>query len=111
MNGRISSRVGLLYEQGYFTQTVDNDGAQHAEYVERDPRDLPVEPERNAGGEWVKIMVRIGARDVVARVWKAQVGRVAVYLLDTNCPRTRRPTVTSPTASTAGMSPRACARR
>jgi starch phosphorylase len=77
--------VGLLYEQGYFTQTVDNDGAQHAEYLERDPRDLPVEPERNAAGEWVKIMVRIGARDVVARVWKAQVGRVAVYLLDTNC--------------------------
>jgi glycogen phosphorylase len=77
--------VGLLYEQGYFTQTVDNDGAQHADYVERDPRDLPVEPERNAAGEWVKIMVRIGARDVVARVWKAQVGRVAVYLLDTNC--------------------------
>jgi glycogen phosphorylase len=77
--------VGLLYEQGYFTQTVDNDGVQHAEYVERDPRDLPVEPERNAAGEWVKVTVRIGARDVVARVWKAQVGRVAVYLLDTNC--------------------------
>ncbi len=77
--------VGLLYEQGYFTQTVDNDGVQHAEYVERDPRDLPVEPERNAAGEWVKITVRIAARDVVARVWKAQVGRVAVYLLDTNC--------------------------
>jgi len=35
--------VGLLYEQGYFTQTVDNDGNQHAEYSERDPRDLPVE--------------------------------------------------------------------
>jgi starch phosphorylase len=77
--------VGLLYEQGYFTQTVDNDGVQHAEYLERDPRDLPVEPVRNAAGEWIKVSVRIGARDVVARLWKAQVGRVSVYLLDTNC--------------------------
>jgi starch phosphorylase len=78
--------VGLLYEQGYFTQTVDNDGAQHAEYRERDPRDLPVEPARNPGGEWLKVSVRISGRDVVARLWKAQVGRVPVYLLDTNCP-------------------------
>jgi len=77
--------VGLLYEQGYFTQTVDNDGVQHAQYLERDPRDLPVEPVRNAGGEWVRVSMRIGSREVVARLWKAQVGRVAVYLLDTNC--------------------------
>ena len=77
--------VGLLYEQGYFTQTVDNDGMQHAEYRERDPRDLPVEPARNAQGEWLKVSVRIAGRDVVARLWKAQVGRVPVYLLDTNC--------------------------
>ncbi|HVN43958.1 MAG TPA: alpha-glucan family phosphorylase [Steroidobacteraceae bacterium] len=77
--------VGLLYEQGYFTQTVDTDGVQHAEYLEHDPRDLPVEPVRNARGEWVKVSVRVAARDVVARLWKAQVGRVPVYLLDTNC--------------------------
>jgi starch phosphorylase len=78
--------VGLLYEQGYFTQTVDNDGLQHAEYREHDPRDLPVEAARTAGGEWVKVTVRIAGRDVVARLWKAQVGRVPVYLLDTNTP-------------------------
>jgi glycogen phosphorylase len=77
--------VGLLYEQGYFTQTVDNDGVQHAEYRERDPRDLPVEPVRSAGGDWIKVSVRIAAREVIARLWKAQVGRVPVYLLDTNC--------------------------
>ena len=53
--------------------------------AERDPRDLPVEPVRNAGGEWLKVDVRIAGRDVVARVWRAQVGRVPVYLLDTNC--------------------------
>jgi len=78
--------VGLLYEQGYFTQSVDNDGVQHAEYSERDPRDLPVEPARKANGEWVQVVVRVAGRDVLARLWKAQVGRVPVYLLDTNCP-------------------------
>src|ERR1700736_2622711 len=78
--------VGLLYEQGYFTQTVDNDGNQHAEYSERDPRDLPVEPARKPNGEWVQVTVRIAGRDVIARLWKAQVGRIPVYLLDTNCP-------------------------
>ena len=67
--------VGLLYEQGYFTQTVDNDGNQQAEYRERDPRDLPVEPVRTASGEWLKVSVRIAGRDVVARAWKAQAGR------------------------------------
>src|SRR5256884_79933 len=77
--------VGLLYEQGYFTQTVDNDGVQQAEYRGRDPRDLPVEPVRNAAGEWLKVAIRITGREVVARLWKAQVGRVPVYLLDTNC--------------------------
>ena len=45
--------VGLLYEQGYFTQTLDNDGVQQAEYRERDPRDLPVEAVRDASGEWL----------------------------------------------------------
>ncbi|HYM42649.1 MAG TPA: alpha-glucan family phosphorylase [Steroidobacteraceae bacterium] len=77
--------VGLLYEQGYFSQTVDNDGIQHAEYRERDPRDLPVEPARTAAGEWLTVTVRIAGRDVLARIWKAQAGRVPVYLLDTNC--------------------------
>lgn len=78
--------VGLLYGQGYFTQSVDNDGRQHAEYSEHDPRDLPVEPVRDTAGEWLKVNVRVATRDVHARIWKAQVGRVAVYLLDTNCP-------------------------
>jgi starch phosphorylase len=78
--------VGLLYGQGYFTQSVDNDGVQHAEYEEHDPRDLPVEPARNANGEEVRVVVRVAGRDVVARVWKAQVGRIPVYLLDTNQP-------------------------
>ena len=78
--------VGLLYEQGYFTQSVDDDGVQHAEYKHHDPRDLPVEPVRDGDGKWLTISVRIGGRDVMARIWKAQAGRVPVYLLDTNTP-------------------------
>jgi len=77
--------VGLLYGQGYFTQTVDNDGNQLAEYREQDPRNQPVEPVRDSAGAWIEITQRIAGREVVARVWKAQVGRVCVYLLDTNC--------------------------
>jgi starch phosphorylase len=77
--------VGLLYGQGYFTQSVDNDGVQHAEYRERSPRDLPVEPARGPDGQWVKVVVRIAGRDVHARLWRARVGRIQVYLLDTNC--------------------------
>lgn len=78
--------IGLLYGQGYFKQSVDNDGVQHAEYRDHDPRDLPVEPVRRPDGSWLSVTVRIAGRDVVSRVWKAMVGRVSVYLLDTNCP-------------------------
>src|SRR6202162_5040264 len=77
--------VGLLYTQGYFIQSVDSDGVQHASNTETDPRDLPVEAVRDASGGWMQVTVRIADRNVVARIWKAQVGRVSVYLLDTNC--------------------------
>ena len=77
--------VGLLYTQGYFIQSVDSDGVQHASNIETDPRDLPVEAVRNADGSWMQVTVRIAGRNVVARIWKAHVGRVSVYLLDTNC--------------------------
>jgi starch phosphorylase len=50
--------VGLLYRQGYFTQSVDSDGVQHAEYADTDPRDLPVEPVRDANG---KLAAGVGA--------------------------------------------------
>ena len=76
--------VGLLYRQGYFTQSVDSDGVQNPEYRDTDPRDLPVEPVHGADGLWLKVAVPIGKREVQARVWRAQVGRVSVYLLDTN---------------------------
>jgi starch phosphorylase len=78
--------IGLLYGQGYFTQVVDSDGVQHAEYRDHDPRDLPVEPARRADGSWLTVTVPIAGRRVVARLWQARIGRITVVLLDTNCP-------------------------
>jgi glycogen phosphorylase len=78
--------VGLLYRQGYFIQSVDSDGVQHALYRDTDPRDLPVEPVRRADGSWLTVSVEIADRTVAARVWLAEAGRVPVYLLDSNCP-------------------------
>ena len=77
--------VGLMYRQGYFTQHVDGGGTQHAEYADNDARDLPVEVVNDASGQRLMVSVRIGGSEVRARVWRAQVGRIAVYLLDTNC--------------------------
>lgn len=77
--------VGLLYRQGYFSQSVDSDGVQHAYYADTDPRDLPVEPVLDAHGAWLTVQVPIAGSDVAVRVWRAQVGRVVVYLLDSNC--------------------------
>ena len=76
--------VGLMYRQGYFSQSVDSDGTQHAGYRDADPRDLPVEPVRDAAGNWVVVQVPIADRQVSARLWLAEVGHVSVYLLDTN---------------------------
>ncbi len=78
--------VGLLYTEGYFIQSVDADGVQHANYSDTDPRDLPVEAVRDQSGQWLRVRVPIAGRSVCARIWKAHVGRVTVYLLDTNCP-------------------------
>jgi starch phosphorylase len=83
--------VGLLYRQGYFIQKVDSDGVQHADYADTDPRDLPVEAVLTPDGAWLKVTIRIAGRDVYARVWRAQVGRVPVYLLDTNCTENAEP--------------------
>jgi glycogen phosphorylase len=76
--------VGLLYAQGYFVQSVNVDGVQQAIYKDTDPRDLPVEAARDSAGNWLQVTVKIAGNEVVARIWKAQVGRVSVVLLDTN---------------------------
>ncbi|SHI99631.1 starch phosphorylase [Malonomonas rubra DSM 5091] len=78
--------VGLLYQEGYFRQVLDANGWQQEAYPYNDPSFLPVFPVRSATGEWLKIDVALPGRAVRCRVWQAQVGRVSLYLLDTNDP-------------------------
>jgi glycogen phosphorylase len=78
--------VGLLYQQGYFRQFIDHDGNQTALFPYNDPGQLPITPVRNAEGEWVRLKVRIAGPTLWLRAWEAQVGRVKLYLLDSNDP-------------------------
>jgi glycogen phosphorylase len=78
--------VGLLYQQGYFRQYIDHDGDQTALFPYNDPGQLPITPVRNAEGEWVRLRVRVAGPTLWLRAWQAQVGRVRLYLLDSNDP-------------------------
>ncbi|HME81500.1 MAG TPA: alpha-glucan family phosphorylase [Candidatus Eremiobacteraceae bacterium] len=78
--------VGLLYRQGYFQQTIDGDGNQHATYMPSDVADLPVSLPRDADGEEIRVRVNIGQREVVLRPWLAEAGRVRLILLDSDVP-------------------------
>jgi starch phosphorylase len=76
--------VGLLYQQGYFRQVIDKDGAQQALYPYNDPGQLPITPLRQANGEWLRLEITLPGYSVWLRAWEVQVGRVKLYLLDSN---------------------------
>jgi starch phosphorylase len=78
--------VGLLYQQGYFRQVIDESGAQTEFYSYNDPNQLPVLPVRDQEGEWLKVEVDYISRCVRFRVWEGRVGSVKLYLLDSNDP-------------------------
>ncbi|KLU05344.1 Glycogen phosphorylase [Rhodopirellula islandica] len=78
--------IGLLYQQGYFRQAIDADGAQQALYPYNDPGQLPVSPLRTDDGEWLRLKISLPGHSVWLRAWKANVGRVKLYLLDSNDP-------------------------
>lgn len=78
--------VGLLYQQGYFRQTLDTNGEQQAHYPFNDPSMLPIVPLRDAEGEWVTLALPFPGRTVRIRTWKVQVGRRTLLLLDSNHP-------------------------
>jgi starch phosphorylase len=79
--------VGLLYRQGYFWQTIDNDGQQQASYSDSDFTDLPIEPVMDAEGHELHVHVELPGRSVWVKVWQARVGHVRLYLLDTDLER------------------------
>ncbi|CAG6394292.1 alpha-glucan family phosphorylase [Streptomyces cocklensis] len=77
--------VGLLYRHGYFRQTLSREGWQQEQYPVLDPNSLPVTPLREADGSPARIsLVLPGGRALHARIWKAQVGRVPLLLLDSD---------------------------
>ncbi len=78
--------VGLLYQQGYFRQTLNEDGTQEALYPFNDPDQLPILPLRKPSGDWLRLEVELPGRSIWLRAWEAKVGRAKLYLLDSNDP-------------------------
>ena len=78
--------IGLLYQEGYFRQVVDSGGWQQEIYPYNDSASLPVRPVPAPDGAWLTVPIRLPGRVMRLRVWLAQVGRVPLYLLDSNDP-------------------------
>ena len=78
--------IGLLYRYGYFRQRLRKDGWQEEYYGETHPTELPIRLVQDGDGKPLMIEVMIRERRVLARVWRADVGRIPLYLLDTNIP-------------------------
>ncbi|AWM32526.1 alpha-glucan family phosphorylase [Hymenobacter nivis] len=78
--------VGLLYQQGYFRQEIDRQGAQQALFPYNDPGQLPITPLRLPNGEWLRLPIRLSGFPVWLRTWQVRVGGVRLYLLDSNDP-------------------------
>ncbi|HLN50299.1 MAG TPA: alpha-glucan family phosphorylase, partial [Steroidobacteraceae bacterium] len=76
--------VGLLYQQGYFRQVIDQDGAQRALFPYNDPGQIPVIPLRKPDGEWLRLQIRMPGYNVWLRAWQIKVGRLRLFLLDSN---------------------------
>lgn len=78
--------IGLLYQEGYFRQIVDADGMQQELYPYNEPAMMPVEPVMLPQIGWLRIPLELPGRVIQLRVWQATVGRVKLYLLDSNGP-------------------------
>ncbi|MEW6263589.1 MAG: alpha-glucan family phosphorylase [Thermodesulfobacteriota bacterium] len=78
--------VGLLYQEGYFSQYLSADGWQMETYPVNDFDNLPIKLIRDRSGQPVRISVNFKDQPVQVGVWRAQVGRIPLYLLDTNVP-------------------------
>ncbi|MFA6472948.1 MAG: alpha-glucan family phosphorylase, partial [Candidatus Latescibacterota bacterium] len=76
--------VGLLYQEGYFRQYLNNDGWQQQLYINNDFYNMPLARVQDSNGEDLKIEIDFPSGQLYARVWKIQIGRVPLFLLDTN---------------------------
>lgn len=78
--------VGLMYRRGYFRQRIDAGGWQHEYWIETDPQRLPAALVTGPGEKPLTIEVPIHDVDVTAQIWRVDVGRVPLFLLDTDIP-------------------------
>jgi starch phosphorylase len=77
--------IGLLYRHGYFRQEIDKEGLQHAVNLNQNFHHLPIREVQRDGAN-LRISVRVLDRDVFAKIWELRVGRINLYLLDTDTP-------------------------
>ncbi len=78
--------VGLFYRYGYFRQKIAHDGYQEEKYLDSFENKLALQPVLSENGKRILTMVHIRGREVHAQAWLAQIGRISLYLLDTNVP-------------------------
>lgn len=83
--------VGLLYQKGYFQQSLDPDGWQQEKRPVNDFYSLPVTPVMQTGGGELLVKVRVAGAEVSLKVWRIDTGRVKLYLLDSNIPQNEDP--------------------
>lgn len=76
--------MGLLYRYGYFQQDISLFGDQVAQYIPQKFTHLPLEPVRDKDGNWVTVLIAMPGRVVTAKAWKVKVGRISLFLLDTD---------------------------
>jgi alpha-glucan phosphorylase-like protein len=76
--------IGLLYRYGYFKQKITSFGEQNAEYIAQNFDKMPILPVRDENNAQLKIMVHFPGRNVFAKIWRVNVGRIVLYLLDTD---------------------------
>ena len=78
--------VGLLYKNGYFHQKIDGHGNQQSIYKDIDLMNLPINPVKNDNGEDLQILLKLPEKNLYLKVWKINVGRISLYLLDSDIP-------------------------
>ena len=81
--------IGLLYKNGYFHQIIDRNGAQQTEYKNIELDNLPINPVKTKTGEDLIVELKMAKERVYVKVWKIEVGRVKLYLLDTDIPENK----------------------
>ncbi len=82
--------IGLMYQQGYFHQYLNQDGWQQETYPDIDPHNQPIELMTGADGQPLRVYVQYPGRQIAAQIWRCKVGQVPLYLLDTNLPENSR---------------------